>query len=111
VDSIPLIIMAVMAEDKDTRAPKQGKGAGKRMWPRGAPERTLRRKIWDRRGLRKKTLWDWLQLLIVPLALALIGLMYTTGQQAEQQNELEQRSAQEAAFQTYLDVMRDLPVN
>ena len=30
---------------------------------------------------RGKTLWDWLQLLIVPLVLALIGVAYTAGQQ------------------------------
>ena len=33
----------------------------------------------------RKTLWDWLQLLIVPLALAVIGFAFTLQQDARQQ--------------------------
>ncbi len=31
---------------------------------------------WTSTGFEKRTLWDWLQLLIVPLALAIIALFF-----------------------------------
>ena len=31
-------------------------------------------KVWTRIGVGDKTVWDWLQLLIVPLALSTFGL-------------------------------------
>jgi hypothetical protein len=111
MNSLPPPIMSVMAEHKDTGTPKQERKSRKRTWPRGASERTLWSKIWDRTGLRGTSLWDWLQLLIVPLVLALIGVAYTAGQQQKQQYEFEQQRAQEATFQTYLDVMRVLLLN
>jgi hypothetical protein len=67
----------------------------------------------------RKTLWDWLQLLIVPLGLALLGLWLTTAWQAsttqevedrraQAQQELEAERAQDAALQSYLEAMRNL---
>jgi len=50
----------------------------------------------------KKTLWDLLELLIVPLALAGIGLWFTAQQDARQQQIEDQRS-QDAVLQAYLD--------
>ena len=58
----------------------------------------------------KKTLWDWLQLFVVPLALAAIGYLFTMQQDARQQATDEQR-AQEAALQAYLDQMSQLMLN
>jgi uncharacterized protein YjbI with pentapeptide repeats len=66
----------------------------------------------------KKTLWDLLQLLIVPLALAGIGFWFTM-QQDERQHQIEVRRAQEAqkieneraqdaALQAYLDQLSQL---
>jgi uncharacterized protein YjbI with pentapeptide repeats len=66
----------------------------------------------------KKTLWDLLQLLIVPLALAGIGFWFTM-QQEGRQHQIEDRRAQEAqkienqrsqdaALQAYLDQMSQL---
>jgi uncharacterized protein YjbI with pentapeptide repeats len=77
-----------------------------------------------------KTLWDWLQLLIVPLALALIVVVWSTvqedqrqqqiedirarqaqrieAQRAEAQRELAVQQAQDEALQAYLDVMKEL---
>jgi uncharacterized protein HemX len=49
----------------------------------------------SRWGLRAKTVWDWLQLLIVPLMLALITVVFTW-QQNERQNELEERRGRQA---------------
>jgi uncharacterized protein YjbI with pentapeptide repeats len=45
--------------------------------------------------LRGKTLWDWLQLLIVPIVLALITVLFTW-QQNNRQNELEDQRTRQA---------------
>jgi uncharacterized protein YjbI with pentapeptide repeats len=49
----------------------------------------------SRWGFREKTAWDWLQLLVVPLMLALITVVFTW-QQNVHQNELEDQRAQQA---------------
>jgi uncharacterized protein YjbI with pentapeptide repeats len=66
----------------------------------------------------RKTLWDWLQLFIVPLALAAIGLWFAAQQEARQQQieakraqseqQIEEQRAQDAALQAYLDQMSQL---
>jgi hypothetical protein len=66
----------------------------------------------------RKTLWDWLQLFIVPLALAAIGLWFAAQQDARQQQveakraendrRIEEQRAQDAALQAYLDQMSQL---
>jgi hypothetical protein len=66
----------------------------------------------------RKTLWDWLQLFIVPLALAAIGLWFAAQQDAHQQQieekrarsdrQIEEQRAQDAALQAYLDQMSQL---
>jgi uncharacterized protein YjbI with pentapeptide repeats len=61
-------------------------------------------------GFRGKTLWDLLQLLIVPLALAVFGLWFAAQQDARQQ-QLEGQRAQNAALQAYLDQMLQLMLN
>jgi uncharacterized protein YjbI with pentapeptide repeats len=91
-----------------THSAEEEKEARKRTWQRGALKRTLRTKIWDLTGLRGKTAWDWLQLLIVPLVLAVIGFTLTSAQQSAQQLRIEQQRAQEAALQGYLDTMKEL---
>jgi uncharacterized protein YjbI with pentapeptide repeats len=54
-----------------------------------------------------KTLWDWMQLLIIPFALALIALWFN---RTERKNErtLSSDNQQEAALQSYLDRMSEL---
>ncbi len=66
-------------------------------------------------GFRGKTVWDWLQLLVVPLALAGIGLFFTSTQKyARQLEEARQRAqeaesqAQHSALQAYFDQMQHL---
>src|SRR5215218_7033315 len=69
----------------------------------------------------RKTLWDWLQLFIVPLALAAIGLWFAAQQDAHQQKieakraesdrHIEEQRAQDAALQAYLDQMSQLMLN
>jgi uncharacterized protein YjbI with pentapeptide repeats len=74
------------------------------------------RRSWT--GFQGKTVWDFLQLLIVPLVLAVIGLWFATQQDARQQQfenqraeaerKLVQQRAQDEALQAYLDQMNNL---
>jgi len=54
-----------------------------------------------------KTLWDWLQLLIIPVALALIAFWFN---RVERKNEqaIATDNQQEAALQAYIDKMSEL---
>jgi hypothetical protein len=54
-----------------------------------------------------KPLWSWLQLLIVPAALA-IGVAWLNWAQRARQLEVENERAQDAALQAYLDQMSQL---
>jgi len=66
----------------------------------------------------KKSLWEFLDLLIVPMALAIIGFGFTAQQQArqtqiekqrdERAQAVEEQRAQNAALQAYLDQMNHL---
>jgi uncharacterized protein YjbI with pentapeptide repeats len=72
-------------------------------------------------GLANKTVWDWLQLLIVPLVLAVLGFSFTAQQDARQQQieihrakrerAFEEQRAQDVALQAYLDQMTQLILN
>jgi uncharacterized protein YjbI with pentapeptide repeats len=72
----------------------------------------------SRGGFRGMTVRDCLQLLIVPLALVLIGFLFTMQQDARQQQTENQRAraerrlaeqrAQDEALQAYLDQLSDL---
>src|SRR5918995_4193387 len=53
------------------------------------------RKPWTVKEYGGKTLWDWLQLLIVPLVLSAIGFWFTALQDARQQ-QIENQRAQQA---------------
>jgi Pentapeptide repeats (8 copies) len=55
----------------------------------------------------KRTLWELLQLLVVPLALVGIGLWFTAQQDARQL-EIEKQRAQDEALQAYLDQLGSL---
>jgi uncharacterized protein YjbI with pentapeptide repeats len=63
---------------------------------------------------QRKTLWDWLQLLIVPLALASIGLWFNTRDDLHQQQRADADRAlavdnrRENALNAYLQQMSDL---
>jgi hypothetical protein len=92
-----------------------------------APKRGIAWPRWT--GFRGKTVWDLLQLLIVPLMLAAIGFWFTAQQDARQQEienqraqqaqeienqraeaerELAEQCAQDEALQDYLDQMSSL---
>ena len=78
----------------------------------------LRSRLGARTGLGDKTLWDLLQLLIVPLALAAIGFWFTAQQEARQreiedrrarvEREIEAERAEQVTLQAYLDQMGTL---
>jgi uncharacterized protein YjbI with pentapeptide repeats len=73
----------------------QKKEARKRTWQRGPQGPTRHGKPLMLRELGGKTLWDWLQLLIVPLALAVIGFVFSI-QQDKRQDAIEDRRAKQA---------------
>jgi hypothetical protein len=62
---------------------------------------------WQWTGLPKQTLWDWLQLLIIPAVLAGVGLWFNR-QQREQELQNAARRAQDEALQAYLDQIGQL---
>jgi hypothetical protein len=100
-----------MSEEKDTHTAEQEKE------PAGEPP-PLRSRLGARTGFGDKTVWDVLQLLIVPLALAAIGFWFTWQQDVRQQDlekrrdaserKIEEQRAQDAALQAYLDEMSSL---
>ncbi len=55
--------------------------------------RTRRGKVWDWTGFGDKTAWDWMQLLIVPLVLA-VGAFSFNEAQTTRQLETEERRAE-----------------
>jgi hypothetical protein len=72
------------------------------------------KRLWARTGFGDKTLWDLLQLLIVPLVLVGIGLLFEMQQaereelRAKAERELAEQRAQDEALQAYLDQMSSL---
>jgi pentapeptide repeat protein len=99
-----------MAEKRDPQTAQRDEDPGK--------QPPLRRRLWARTGLGEKTLWDLLQLLIIPLVLAVIGFWFTAQQQAHQQEveehraqverEIEAQRAEQVTLQAYLDQMGTL---
>ncbi len=55
----------------------------------------------------KKTLWDWFNLIIIPMVLA-AGTIWFKKAQAQSALEIEQQRAQEATLEAYLDSMSSL---
>src|SRR5829696_2767833 len=85
--------------------------------PAGEPP-PLRSRLAARTGFGDKTVWDVLQLVIVPLALAAIGIFFSLQQDRRQdaieekraasEQKIEEQRAQDAALQAYLDEMSSL---
>jgi hypothetical protein len=61
-------------------------------------------------NFHKRTLWDWLDLLIIPAVFAAGGLWFNQRQQARAEMSETQR-AQDEALQAYLDKMSDLLID
>ena len=66
-----------------------------------------RRGLWGWTGFANKTLWDWLQLLIVPVMIAIVGAGLAAAQ-GYFQLQAEERRAQDEALQAYLEGMGNL---
>jgi uncharacterized protein YjbI with pentapeptide repeats len=76
------------------------------------------KKPWTLREYAGKPVWDWMDLLIVPLVLALVTIVFTWQQDARQQNiegqrakaerKLAEQRAQDEALQAYLSQMGSL---
>jgi uncharacterized protein YjbI with pentapeptide repeats len=95
------------------------RSVGKKKLVRKAEPPSKRRIGWPRwTGFGNKTIWDWLQLLIVPLMLAALGFWFTAQQDQRQQRteiqradaerKLAEQRAQDEALQAYLDQMSQL---
>lgn len=76
------------------------------------------RGIWpDWTGFKAKTLWDWFDLLIVPLSLAILGYTLQQGQQrraeaiSKKQKEIADNEAKEEILQIYFDRISTLLVD
>jgi hypothetical protein len=104
--SAPLTV-AVTVEGPEKYVTEEKEARRKPTWKRGPRKGSLLSKLWRLTGLSDKKLWDWLQLLIVPLVLAGIGIVFSMQQEARQL-ALEEQRAQDAALQGYLDQMSRL---
>jgi uncharacterized protein YjbI with pentapeptide repeats len=98
---------------------EQKKETRKRTWRRDSQQPTRQsKKAWTLREFGGKTVWDWGQLLIVPIALSLITLAFTWQQDARQQEieddrakverEIQKERAGHSTLQAYLDQMGTL---
>jgi hypothetical protein len=91
-----------MAEGKGTPTSEQENG------PRNRPPWWKR--LWEWTELGKKSGWEYLELLsalAIPIVLAAAGFWFTA-QQDVRQRQVEERRAQDAALQAYLDQMSTL---
>lgn len=73
---------------------------------------------WSSTGFLSKSLWDWLQLLIIPLVLAIGGLWFSqrqkdreqklAEQRAQSEREIAQDNQQETTLQEYINKISEL---
>lgn len=56
---------------------------------------------------QEKTLWDWLQLLLVPLAVVIVGSWFTVSESRRQEHIASER-AQDASLQSFFTEIRNL---
>jgi uncharacterized protein YjbI with pentapeptide repeats len=81
----------------------------RRRCERGFAMRRVWNRLFDLTGLRGKTLWDWMSLLIVPLILALAGWVLSgVGQQIESQARIEDNRIRQNVLESYLRDMTTL---
>jgi hypothetical protein len=118
----------VVGYDDARNVKDEERSVGRKKWVRKPePESRIAWPRWT--GFRGKTVWDWMDLLIVPVALVGIGLVFTMlqdarlqeienqraqqaqkieDQRAEAERELAEQRAQDEALQAYLDQMSQL---
>ena len=78
---------------------EQKKESRKRRRRSDSQETTRHTKAWTLKEFGGKTVWDWMQLHIVPIALSLITLAFTWQQDARQQEIEDQRAQVERAVE------------
>jgi Pentapeptide repeats (8 copies) len=125
-----IVDSSVVGYDGARNVKAEERSVGRKRLVRKAQPPSNRRIAWPRwTGFRGMTVRDWLQLLIVPFALVLIGLLFTLrqdatlqkiedrraqqaqkieNQRAEAERELADQRAQDEALQAYLDQMSGL---
>jgi hypothetical protein len=87
------------------------RSVGQKKLVRKAEPPSKRKIRWSRwTGFRGRTVWDWLQMLVVPLMLVAVGFWFTTQQEVRQQQIEDQRS-QDTALQAYFDGMTNLLID
>src|SRR5215204_1750414 len=106
---------SVVSYDGGCNVSDEERPVGQKKLVRKAAPPSKRRIAWPRwTGFRGMTVRDWLDLLIVPLALLGIGLVFQLQQntieerRAEAERELAVQRAQDEALQTYLSQMGTL---
>lgn len=62
---------------------------------------------WGWTGLKGKTLWDWMQLLIIPAVLAIAGYIFTLTT-SRNEHEIALDNQQEMVLQDYIDKVSEL---
>jgi uncharacterized protein YjbI with pentapeptide repeats len=125
-----IVVSSVLGYDGARNVKAEERSVGRKRLLRKAQPPSNRRIAWPRwTGFSGMTLRDWLQLLIVPFTLVVIGLLFTMHQDAAQQKiedrraqqaqkienqraeaerELAEQRAQDAALQAYLHQMSGL---
>jgi hypothetical protein len=106
-----------MDQATQQQAPPQSQGDSQQE----SQQKTSRRRLWEWTRFGDKGLWDWLELLIVPVALAVVGFLFSVAQESNQQQveerrvqsqqEIEEQRAQDAALQAYLDEMGSMLID
>jgi len=96
---------------------EEGSVGRKKLVRKRSPE-PQKESVW---GFRGKTVWDWMDLLIVPLMLVALGFWVTTRQEVRQQQiegrrtdqaqHLENQRSQDTALQAYFDGMTNLLID
>src|SRR5829696_3687820 len=110
---------SVVSYDGGCNVSDEERPVGQKKLVRKAAPPSKRGIRWPRwTGFRGMTVRDWLDLLVVPLALVVISFLFTTQQdqrqqrtetqRAEAERDLAEQRAQDEALQAYLDQMSQL---
>jgi hypothetical protein len=62
---------------------------------------------WSKTGFLSKSLWDWMQLLIIPFVLAIAAFLFNRAERKNEQ-EIALDNQRETALQAYLDKMSEI---
>jgi hypothetical protein len=106
-----IVDSSVVGYDGGRNVRDEERSVGQKKLVRKAEPPSKRKIRWSRwTGFRGRTVWDWLQMLVVPLMLVAVGFWFTTQQEVRQQQIEDQRS-QDTALQAYFDGMTNLLID